>query len=113
MTVHPIIAERKLEALRHALGPVVLAALQATSVVEILANPDGRIILDHLGRGRIDTGETLGPEARERVVRLIADYMGDPVTRDDPRLSGVLPGTGERFQGLLPPVSTAAAFSIR
>ena len=28
-------------------------------------------------------------------------------------LSGVLPGTGERFQGLLPPVASAPAFSIR
>ena len=34
------------------------------------------------------------------------------MTRDDPRLSGVLP-SGERFQGVLPPVSSAPAFSIR
>jgi type IV secretion system protein VirB11 len=32
---------------------------------------------------------------------------------EDPRLSGVLPETGERFQGVLPPVSRAPAFSIR
>jgi type IV secretion system protein VirB11 len=38
--------------------------------------------------------------------------VGEPVTRDDPRLSGVLP-SGERFQGFLPPVSTDPAFSIR
>ena len=113
MADHPIVAERKLEALRHALGPVVLAALVEPEVVEILANPDGRIILDRLGRGREDTGARLGADARERVVRLIADYVGEPVTRDDPRLSGVLPQSGERFQGLLPPVSTAATFSIR
>jgi type IV secretion system protein VirB11 len=35
------------------------------------------------------------------------------VAREDPRLSGVLPGTGERFQGLLPPIVAAPAFSIR
>ena len=113
MAAHPIIAERKLEALRHALGQTVLTALIEPAVVEILANPDGRLVLDRSGEGRLDTGSTLSAEARERVIRLIADYVGESVTREDPRLSGVLPGTGERFQGLLPPVTSGPAFSIR
>ncbi|QFU32316.1 P-type conjugative transfer ATPase TrbB [Brevundimonas sp. Bb-A] len=113
MAPHPLIAERKLEALRHALGNTVLAALVDGRVLEILANPDGRVILDRAGEGRSDTGATLSAEARERAVRLIADYVGETVTREDPRLSGVLPSTGERFQGLLPPVASAPAFSIR
>jgi len=113
MVAHPIIAERKLEALRHALGDTILAALVEPAVVEILVNPDGRLILDRSGEGRRDTGATLSAESRERVIRLIADYVGETVTRDDPRLAGVLPGTGERFQGILPPVTSAPAFSIR
>lgn len=113
MTVHPIVAERKLDALRHALGPAILEALTAPMVTEILVNPDGRLILDRIGEGRADAGVRLEPAARERVIRLIADYVGEPVTREDPRLSGVLPGTGERFQGFLPPVTTGPAFSIR
>jgi type IV secretion system protein VirB11 len=110
---HPIIAERRLEALRHALGATALAALVDPNVVEILANPDGQVILDKIGGGRERTSETLSPEARDRVIRLIADYVGEPVLPEDPRLSGVLPQTGERFQGVLPPVSRAPAFSIR
>jgi type IV secretion system protein TrbB len=110
---HPIIAERRLEALRHALGAKALAALVDPDVVEILANPDGQLILDKIGGGRIATGYTLTAEARDRVIRLIADYVGEPVLPEDPRLSGVLPQTGERFQGVLPPVSRAPAFSIR
>lgn len=113
MAAHPLIAERKLAALRHALGDTVLGALVDPAVVEILANPDGRVVFDRVGEGRRDTGATLSAEARERVVRLIADYVGEVVTRDDPRLAGVLPATGERFQGLLPPVALAPAFSIR
>lgn len=113
MAVHPIVAERKLEALRHALGLTVLTALEEPAVVEILANPDGRLVLDRSGEGRRDTGQTLSPEARERAIKLIADYVGEAVAREDPRLSGVLPGTGERFQGLLPPIVAAPAFSIR
>lgn len=110
---HPIASERKLEALRHALGDTVLAALLEPAVVEIMANPDGRLVLDRSGSGRSDTGMRLSSEARERAVRLIADYVGETVTREDPRLSGVLPGTGERFQGFLPPVTAGPAFSIR
>jgi type IV secretion system protein TrbB len=110
---HPIIAERRLEALRHALGSRALAALVDPDVVEILANPDGQLILDKIGGGRRPTGDTISPEARDRVIRLIADYVGEPVLPEDPRLSGVLPQTGERFQGVLPPVSRAPAFSIR
>nr|WP_295238824.1 P-type conjugative transfer ATPase TrbB [uncultured Brevundimonas sp.] len=113
MSAHPVVGERKLEALRHALGPDVLAALIDPHVVEILANPDGRLVLDRIGSGRADTGLRLEPEARERVVRLVADYVGEPVTRENPRLAGVLPSTGERFQGFLPPVTAAPAFSIR
>lgn len=113
MTLHPVVAERKLEALRHAMGSAILTALVDPEVVEILVNPDGRLVLDRLGAGRSDTGARLNAEARERVVRLIADYVGEPVTREMPRLSGVLPLTGERFQGFFPPVTTAPAFSIR
>jgi type IV secretion system protein VirB11 len=112
MTSHPIVAERKLEALRHALGGEVLAALLEPKVVEILANPDGRLVLDTLGDGRRELPVRLSSEARERVIRLIADHVGERVTREEPRLSGVLP-SGERFQGFLPPVTAQPAFSIR
>lgn len=104
---------RRSEALRHALGETVLAALEDPGVVEILANPDGRLVIDRFGSGRVDTGETLSREARERAIRLVADHAGEIVGRDDGRLSGVLPGGGERFQALLPPLSQAPTFSIR
>jgi P-type conjugative transfer ATPase TrbB len=112
MRPEEIAAGRKLEALWHALGETVLTALQEPAVVEVLANPDGRLIVDRIGVGRADTGQRLSPEARERVIRLVAEHVGEPVTRDDPRLAGVLP-TGERFQGFLPPVSTQPTFAIR
>ena len=103
---------RKLEALRQALGPAILAALEDPQVVEILANPDGRLVLDRLGSGRQDTALRLSAEARDRVIRLVADHVGEAVTPDAPRLSGVLPG-GERFQGVTPPVASGPAFAIR
>lgn len=112
MRPEEVAASRKLEALHHALGPAVLQALAEPTVIEVLANPDGRLVIDAVGEGRRDTGVRLGAEARERVIRLVAEHVGEPVTRDDPRLSGVLP-SGERFQGFLPPISPQPAFSIR
>lgn len=112
MTAEEVASARKLEALHHALGPSILAALREPRVVEVLANPDGRLVTDAIGEGRRDTGERISAQARERVIRLVAEHVGEPITRDDPRLSGVLP-TGERFQGFLPPVSAQPAFSIR
>lgn len=112
MSAAALSADRRLEALRHALGPEILEALDDPDVVEVLANPDGRLVIDRLREGRRLGDVRLAPEARERVIRLVADHVGAPVTREDPRLSGVLPG-GERFQGVLPPVAAAPAFSIR
>lgn len=109
---HPIVAERKLEALRHALGETILAALCAPAVVEILVNPDGRVLVDVAGDGRSDTGQVLPAPARERVIRLVADHVGEHVGPTAPRLSGVLP-SGERFQGMLPPITAQPAFAIR
>lgn len=112
MTPEAESALRRRAALDHALGGDILGALAAPEVVEVLANPDGRIVLDRLGGGRSDTGWRMAAAGRERVIRLVADYVGEPVTREDPRLSGVLP-TGERFQAFMPPVCAQPAFSIR
>lgn len=106
-------ADRRLDALRHALGEGVLTALADPAVVEVLANPDGRLIVDRQGEGRRDTGIRLSAEARERTIRLIADHVGETANRETPRLSGVLPGGGERFQALLPPLAHGPAWAIR
>ncbi|MGV9009945.1 P-type conjugative transfer ATPase TrbB [Brevundimonas sp.] len=113
MSTPRIVGERKREALSHALGPDILRALEDASIVEILANPDGRLVFDRMGEGRSDTGSVLSVEARERAIKLVADHVGETVARETPRLSGVLPGSGERFHGLLPPLVAAPAFSIR
>ena len=49
----------------------------------------------------------------ERIVRLVAHHVGAEVHAGSPRVSAELPETGERFEGLLPPVVAAPAFAIR
>ncbi|MGY3443456.1 P-type conjugative transfer ATPase TrbB [Bradyrhizobium sp. USDA 4473] len=99
--------------LRSALGSAIAGYLEDESIIEVMLNPDGRLWIDRLLNGLIDTGETLSAADGERIVRLVAHHVGAEVHAGSPRVSAELPGTGERFEGLLPPVVAAPAFAIR
>ncbi|WP_438746158.1 P-type conjugative transfer ATPase TrbB [Bradyrhizobium sp. U531] len=99
--------------LRTALGPAIAGFLEDPSIVEVMLNPDGRLWIDRLSSGLTDTGESLSAADGERIVRLVAHYVGAEVHAGSPRISAELPETGERFEGLLPPVVAAPAFAIR
>src|SRR5712692_8873610 len=99
--------------LRTALGPAIAAWLEDPAVVEVMLNPDGRLWVDRLTEGLADTGERLSAADGERIVRLVAHHVGAEVHSASPRVSAELPETGERFEGLIPPVVTAPAFAIR
>ena len=107
------VVDRGARMLRTALGPAISTLLQDPSVVEVMLNPDGRIWVDRLSEGMADTGEMLSPADGERIVRLVAHHVGVEVHARSPRVSAELPETGERFEGLLPPVVAAPAFAIR
>jgi type IV secretion system protein VirB11 len=103
---------RQLTALRRVLGRTVLDALDDPTVFEVFANPDGGVWVDRVGEGMTQTG-VIKPEDAEAVIRLVAHHMGETADSGRPLVSGTLPGTGERFQGTLPPVVTAPYFSVR
>lgn len=105
--------ERGSRMLRTALGPHVATWLADPVVVEVMLNPDGRLWVDRLSEGLADTGEELSVADGERIVRLVAHHVGAEVHAGSPRVSAELPGTGERFEGLLPPVAAAPVFAIR
>ena len=116
MTVQPFRTEaiaRGSRMLRTALGPHVGGWLDDPAVVEIMLNPDGRLWLDRLTEGLADTSERLAPADGERIIRLVAHHVGAEVHPGSPRVSAELPETGERFEGLLPPVVAGPAFAIR
>lgn len=103
---------RQQESLYHALGPLIVDALVQPDVVEIMANPDGHLWVDRAGVGRQKLGR-IEPSAAETTIRLLASHMGETVTPDRPAVAGVLPRSGERFQGLLPPLAERPVFTIR
>ena len=110
--------ERRRTMLHTALGPAIGAALADPLVIEVMVNPDGVLRLDRLGEGRIETGERLEAAQVERIVRLVASHVRAEVHAGSPIVSAELPPhgdgiAGERFEGLLPPVSPGPCFAIR
>jgi P-type conjugative transfer ATPase TrbB len=109
--------DRRRAMLRTAMGPAIAAALADGQVLEVMVNPDGALRLDRLGEGRIDTGTRFEPAQVERIIRLVASHARAEVHAGSPIISAELPphatGAGERFEGVLPPVSLAPCFSIR
>ncbi|WP_416362418.1 P-type conjugative transfer ATPase TrbB [Phenylobacterium sp. 58.2.17] len=99
--------------LRTAMGPQIAAWLDDPAIVEVMLNPDGQLWTDRLAEGLSATEVRLEPGAGERIIRLVAHHVGGEAHAGAPRVSAELPETGERFEGLLPPVVTAPAFSIR
>lgn len=99
--------------LRTALGADVRTWLAQDDVVEVMLNPDGRLWVDRLGEGLSNTGVTLDAAEGERIIRLVAHHVGGEAHARSPRISAELPDSGERFEGLLPPVVAAPTFAIR
>jgi type IV secretion system protein VirB11 len=105
--------DRRRQMLRTAFGPTIAAALTDPTVLEVMVNPDGRLWIDRAAAGRIDSGERLGAAETERIIRLVAAHVRREVTDKAPIVSAELPDTGERFEGVMPPVAPAPCFAIR
>ena len=111
-------ASRSYAMLRTAMGPDIAAALADPQVIEVMVNPDGGLRLDHLETGRRETGVIIDYARTERIIRLVASHARMEVHGSSPIVSAELPAlgediAGERFEGLLPPVSPGPCFSIR
>ncbi|MER9473721.1 P-type conjugative transfer ATPase TrbB [Mesorhizobium sp. M0520] len=112
MSSHPEAEHRRRAMLRTAMGPAITEALADPTVIEVMVNPDGALWLDRLGEGRGDTSVHMHPSEAERIIRLVASHVRDEAHADNPIVSAELP-SGERFEGLLPPVVLAPCFAIR
>jgi len=104
---------RRLQMLRTAFGPTIAAALADPTVIEVMANPDGKLWIESVPAGRRDSGERIAAAEAERIIRLVAAHVRREVTDRAPIVSAELPETGERFEGVMPPVAPAPCFSIR
>ncbi|MFL0694654.1 MAG: P-type conjugative transfer ATPase TrbB [Agrobacterium tumefaciens] len=113
MPIPPEASSRGARMLRTALGPEVARWLDEPAVIEVMLNPDGRLWVDRLGTGLAPTGCLMSAADGERIIRLVAHHVAAEVHGLAPRVSAELPGGGERFEGLLPPVVEGPSFAIR
>ncbi len=100
------------EKLRRELGQEIMAWLDDPNVIDLMANPDGRVWLDTLDRGMARTSYVLESTRIDMVIGTVAAYHGLVCNEETPRLRAVLPLGGQRFQGGRPPIA-APFFTIR
>ncbi len=105
-------ALRRASMLKTAFGPVIGGALDDASVIEIMVNPDGALWIERHGKGRAREDVVFRGADVERIIRLVASHIGFDCDKAHPIVSAELP-SGERFEGVLPPVAPAPCFAIR
>lgn len=115
MTLYALDSEtalRRASMLKTAFGPVIGGALGDASVIEIMVNPDGALWIERHGKGRAREDVVFRGADVERIIRLVASHIGFDCDKAHPIVSAELP-SGERFEGVLPPVAPAPTFAIR
>lgn len=103
---------RLVRKLQDALGDQLCVALEDAMVVEIMLNPDGKLFIERLGHGVAPAG-AMTAAAAEVVIGSVAHALQSEADTERPIISGELPIGGHRFEGLLPPVVSSPAFTIR
>jgi type IV secretion system protein VirB11 len=66
-----------------------------------------------LGQGKFQSQVTISPENARRAIYAVAYGVGDICNETKPSISAELPLTGERFQGVIPPLCKSPVFVIR
>jgi type IV secretion system protein TrbB len=103
---------RLIRKLQQSLGDPLCTALDDPDVVEIMLNPDGKLFIERVDRKTTEMGR-LAPHDAEMIIGTVAHALRLDIDADRPIVSGELPIGGHRFEGLLPPVVSSAAFTIR
>lgn len=86
-------------------------------VFEVYVNPDQKIWIDSLGKGRTYTGKTIPPEKTKSIILAVAALTNQIVAPDRPVLDADIPKNPYfskcRFEGNLPGVVPSPTINIR
>lgn len=103
---------RELEGLRHALGALVLSALEDPDVVEVFRNPDGSLWSERFGAMSV-IGEMSNDDVNALLRQVASSLPGQDLSYENAFVEGELPLDGSRFEGVAAPVVESPAFNIR
>jgi len=112
MRDHAIGAQRVIDMIKTAFGPLG-AISNDPAVVEIMANPDGRVWFERVGEAMQDSGLVLTADERQTIIELVAGAVGLVCHPQQPRLAAIIPEYRLRFRAWVPPVAEAPTFVAR
>jgi len=104
---------RLLEFLEDSLGYENMQLLEDDDVIELYVNDDKKVWVDRLSTGREFTGQHMDPMDSMRVIKTVASHMNKIIDIENTIISAELPGSGSRFQGIIPPNVENPCFNIR
>jgi type IV secretion system protein VirB11 len=104
---------RNMEKLRNELGSFICSALDNPAIIEIMVNPDGRIVLDYGKSGMKRTGKKIAASRLTAALGTIAAMLDTKINALSPDIEGELPLDGSRIQGTVPPISPGPGLTIR
>jgi type IV secretion system protein TrbB len=110
---HAVKQQRIYEKLNRELGAEILSYLSNPHIVEILLNPDGKLWVDHLREGMVETTVSFNPLEALQLIGTVATLAGTVVNEKKPILETELPIRGSRFEAIIPPVVKNPCFCIR
>lgn len=95
----------------------ILPFMQDKNIFEVYVNPDGKVWIDTLGKGRVYSGKTLAPAEAKQIILNVAALTDQLVTDEKPVIDADIPSNKYfpkcRFEGNLPGVVPNPTFNIR
>jgi len=82
------------------------------SIIEIMANPDGKLFIEKIGEPIQEVG-TVNPQNIKAVINTLASYHEMVIDQDQTILECEVPICGSRFLGKIPPSVSSPSFTIR
>ena len=106
------VIRRNLEKLRREIGENIRNAMDDSSVIEIMLNPDGAVWIDKIGSG-MEFLCDMSPVQSLQMLGTVAHMLGTVINYHNPVVEGELPGDGSRVEGVIPPIVPNPTFNIR
>jgi type IV secretion system protein VirB11 len=104
---------RQTENLMGDLAPLI-PFFETKSVTNVYVYGDGRVQVDDFERGVYDTGITLSPAGRTRIINSLASVSETPVDKwERPTLESVIPGYNIRTTAIVPPWTESPEITFR
>lgn len=106
------LTKRRIESLKHSLGPVILNALADPAVIEIMLNDDGKLFIESFDDMKYACD--ISPDSARTILDQIASNLNVELSEKNSFVTGELKLlNGERFEGTIPPIVENSTFAIR